>query len=81
MSKIVIDPDLHRRLHGLNETVAIEDEEGKTLGRFVPEEDYHRMLYAYLIKTCPVSEEQIQRIRAEKGGRSLQEILVDLETA
>lgn len=74
MSTIVLDADLKKRLRSLSETINLQDESGTLLGRFVPEADYHQMLYALLNKTCPYTEEELDRIAASPGGRTTDQI-------
>ena len=47
------------------------DEAGRTLGRFLPERTYSKLLYDL---EPQISEEEIQRRLAEPGGSSLEEI-------
>jgi hypothetical protein len=78
MSKYVLDPDLRAKLNGLNEQIEFCDESGKTLGRFVPEEEYRRMQYALAEALCPYSQEELERMRQEKGGRPLADLWKEL---
>jgi hypothetical protein len=48
------------------------DEQGKTLGHFVPVETYRKMLHAWL--KAQVSDAEIEQLRQQTGGRTLQEI-------
>ena len=73
MSKYVLDPDLRAKLNGLNEEIEFCDEAGKTLGRFVPEEEYRRLFYAALAKECPYSAAELERMHHQKGGKSLRQ--------
>lgn len=73
MSKITLDADLRSKLNGLNEQMEICDESGQTLGQFLPEAIYKKLLYAAVKAACPHSEEELERRRHESGGRSLQE--------
>ena len=72
MSKIVLDADLRAKLNGLNEQVEFCDGTGATLGRFVPEAEYRRLLYACL--KDQISDEELVRLRNQPGGRPLKEI-------
>jgi hypothetical protein len=49
------------------------------VGFFLPAEQHHRLLYAWA--RAQVTDEEIQSAKAEKGGRTLKEILADLEQA
>jgi hypothetical protein len=71
MSAIVLDDQLRARLNGLNETLEVQEPNGTTVGRFVPEELYKKLVYALL--NPPYSEAEVARRRAEPGGRALTE--------
>ena len=45
MGTVILDEALRARLNGMNETLEVRDERGKLVGRFVPEEEYMRLLY------------------------------------
>lgn len=77
MTTIVIEQVLREKLQDLNHEVEIRDEAGKTVGRFLPEGDYMKLLYdrAKLM----FDEASIETARQQTGGRSLAEILRDLE--
>jgi hypothetical protein len=57
------------------------DEAGHTLGRFVPENLYKKMLYTAVTAACPYTEEELEQFRQEKGGRTLAEIWKSLGQA
>lgn len=71
MSQLTLDDALRTRLHGLNEQVEVLDERGRTVGRFVPEELYRKLLYAAAEAACPHSPEELERRRQETGGKPL----------
>lgn len=74
MSRIVIPKDvLNATLHGLRHEVEFVDESGKVLGYFQPGK-WERVFDPPL-----PSEEELDRISNEPGGRSLAEIMRDLE--
>lgn len=73
MSKVVLDPELKARLNGLNEQLEICDADGRTLGRFLPEEAYHKLVYAAAEAACPHDKEELERRRRETGGMTLAE--------
>lgn len=73
MSKpIILDDELRTKLNGLNETVELCDPAGKTIGQFVPQDEYVRLLYAWA--QAQVSEEELDRASRQPGGRKLTEI-------
>jgi hypothetical protein len=71
MSQIVIDAAILQRLQQVQTTVELVDPAGKVVGHFVPATSPPEEPY--------ISEEELQRREAEGGGRSLAEILADLE--
>jgi hypothetical protein len=81
MRKVIVDPALKVKLHGLNEQVELCDENGQTLGHFLPLQTYHKLVYAAVAAACPFSEEELQRRERETGARSLAEIWKRLEKA
>jgi hypothetical protein len=72
MQKIVVDPALRAKLHNLAEHVELCDESGQTLGHFLPAADYKNLQCVSI--DFPFTEEEIERRRHEKGGRTLAEI-------
>ncbi|HWE35005.1 MAG TPA: hypothetical protein VG406_00420, partial [Isosphaeraceae bacterium] len=52
--------------------VELRDESGRTLGHFLPEEDYRRLLLASA--EAHLTDEALERARCEPGGRTLAEI-------
>lgn len=77
MSKVILDDTLRGKLNGLNEPLEICDETGRTVGQFLPQHVYQKLLYASVV--TPYSEEEMERRRREKGGRPLSEIWKRLE--
>ncbi len=73
MNQITLDDELKAELNGLTRTVEVRDTDGKTLGQFVPQDEYMRLLYAWA--KAEVSEEEPDRVSRETGGRPLSEIL------
>ncbi len=45
MSKLTLDPKLRAKLNGLNEQIEICDETGKTVGHYLPDDVYQRLLF------------------------------------
>ena len=74
MSAVILGPELREKLNGLNEELEFRDETGELLGHFVPPDRYRTLLYAWVESTCPYSPEDLERMRNEKGGRTLSEI-------
>ena len=73
MSKIILDANMQARLNGLNQHLELCDPDGRTVGHFLPEEVYRKLLYAAIETACPHSAEERERRRRETGGRSLME--------
>ena len=44
MSAILLDDDLKAKLNGLNQHIELRDASGKTVARFVPEDEYQAIL-------------------------------------
>jgi hypothetical protein len=72
MTRLVLDHDTLTRLGPLDKPLEICDESGHILGFFRPldSKDLQPL----------ISREEIERRRNEKGGRTLPEILRDLES-
>ncbi len=75
MTRLILNHDLLSRLGPLDKPLEICDETGHTLGFFkpLPDREQYRNLEPL------ISEEEMERRRHEDGGRTLQEILRDLE--
>jgi hypothetical protein len=71
MPAIVLDDQLRAQLNGLNETLEVREPNGTTVGRFVPEELYKKLVCALLHP--PYSEAEMARRRSEPGARPLAE--------
>jgi hypothetical protein len=72
MTQVTIDESLKQKLGGLHASVELRSEDGRILGRFLPEEEYREILYGSV--EIPYSDEEIARLRAERGGCTLEEI-------
>jgi hypothetical protein len=72
MTQIQVDESLKQKLGGLEESVELCGADGRILGRFLPEKEYREILYGSV--EIPYSDEEIARRRAERGGRTLEEI-------
>jgi hypothetical protein len=79
MIRIQLDQTWRERLLGLDKTIEFCDETGKVLGQFVPSEDVR--LQSARQRLLAITDEELDRIRDEESGRSLDEILRDLEKA
>src|SRR5437588_4912272 len=75
MSHIVLEQPILAKLMAMGESVEIRDEAGNLRGYFSPTID--RELYDGL--EPEISEEELQRREQRTGGRTLAEILHDLE--
>jgi hypothetical protein len=75
MTRVVLDKETLAKLHDLKERIEICDEEGITRGYANPVGD--KSLYEQV--QVPFTEEELERFENEPGGRSLAEILADLE--
>jgi hypothetical protein len=72
MSRVIIDDALGSKLSTYAKTVELCDQSGRLLGHFVPisrEETISRPEDG-----CPDSEEELQAMRKQPGGRPLAEI-------
>ena len=62
MTHVQFDPALQQKLGGVSEPLALCDRSGNVLGRYIPEAEYKKMLYASF--KIPHSDEEIARLRA-----------------
>lgn len=75
MSKIVVDQSLREKLLGMREALELCDESGQLIGHFWPVPDHA----LYEGEECPLSDEELARRAQERSGRTLAEIMADLE--
>jgi hypothetical protein len=75
MDKLTIDPSTGMKLTGLQHSVELCDASGQILGWFQPAVTPEK----YECLEPPFSEEELRNADQEPGGRSLKEILTDLE--
>jgi hypothetical protein len=75
MTRVILDRATLDKLNGLKQPAELCDEAGRTVGYFRPAVD--RSLYDRV--QIPIGEEELQRRERELGGRTLAEILADLE--
>jgi hypothetical protein len=64
MATVILDDVLRERLNGMNEQLEVRDETGKLIGRFVPEEQYLRMIYDW-------AKAEFAREEAEEAARGI----------
>ena len=72
MTRIMLDAGTVAQLHNLNEVLEVCDESGKTRGFFHPTGSGQQ-------NRSPFSREQLEEFRKQKTGRSLAQIIRDLE--
>lgn len=75
MQKITLDHAILSKFSAIKECAEVCDETGRVLGYFSPAVDRSE----YDNVEIPFTEEQLQQFEQEPGGRSLAEILADLE--
>ena len=75
MTALTLDQATLAKFDNLKERAEIRDESGRTVGYFIPVAE--RALYQSV--KVPITEEELDRFEQEPGGRSLAEILADLE--
>ncbi len=56
MGKITLDPVLRAKLNGLNEEMEVRIENDETVGMFLPQSEYNRLMLASM--EIPFSEEE-----------------------
>lgn len=76
MDKLTVDPTTGAKLGGLHSAVELCDASGQVLGWFQPTMTPEK--YADL--DVPFTEEEPAAASKEEGGRTLDEILADLES-
>jgi hypothetical protein len=69
---VTVDADTRRKLRDLAEAMQFTDESGRVLGHYTPVQNDPR-------RRPQISEEEIQQRLAQGGGRTLAEIMADLE--
>ncbi len=75
MTKVVLDQAMLGKLHHFKEHLEVCDESGRTVGYVRPATDH--ALYASV--KVPFTEEELDHFEREPGGRTLTEIMADLE--
>jgi hypothetical protein len=77
MTTVVVDKELRNKLKDLEHPVEFCDEAGKTVGRFLPEAEYKKILYD--LAGHMFTDDELDAAEKETGGRPLAEILAQLE--
>ena len=72
MTRILVDANLASQLKASSQSVELCDPSGVPFGQFVPAKKKPKI-------ELPFTEEEIQASENQPGGRSLAEILADLE--
>ena len=75
MTRITLDPAALANLDRLTEPVEVCDTSGRVVGYFHPAADER----LYRSVQVPFTDEELDRFEQEPGGRSLAEIISDLE--
>lgn len=75
MKPVMLDDELRAKLNGMNEVLPVCEANGKTVGRFVPEDVYQRHLYQLAVQAVSASE--LDTAAGEAIGRKLSEICHD----
>jgi len=76
MTKVTVDSELWGKLENLQGPAELCDPSGRTLAYFYP------LIPSPSGETglkSPISDEELEQRRQQRGGRSLEEILADLE--
>jgi hypothetical protein len=71
MSTITLDAAFRSKLNGLNEQLELCDENGMTVGHFLPADIYHNFIYRLAESQCPYTPDQLQAMQQETGGQPL----------
>lgn len=78
MVKMILDSSLRAKFRDVAEA-ELCDETGHTVGRFLSEEAYRRLVYDWA--NAQVTDQELQQGMREPGGRPLSAILSDLKQA
>lgn len=76
MNKITVDPTLYSKLNGLNCQLQLCDASGKTLGFFVPFDEYEKLIMEWVKGKYP--PEELERIAQEPEESTTAEVLARL---
>ena len=77
MTKVILDDSLLAKLQSGDEPLELCTASGETVGHFLPQEVYERMLYDWA--NAQVTDEELQRRLEQPGGRTLGDIWSRLE--
>ena len=77
MTTVIVDKELREKLKDLNHEVVFCDDTGRTIGRFLPEADYMKILYERARNM--ITDEELDEAEKEPGGKPLAEIMARLE--
>jgi hypothetical protein len=76
MNEVIVDAALRARLNNLDDLLIIRDESGRVLGYFHPTVEPASFEEGAI--RSPYSDEEIERLRTQRTGRPLAEILDEL---
>ena len=68
MNRVTVDHSASSQLDGVRQPVQVFDENGKLLGHFVPTSSLDPTA------SCPFTDDELNKMRNESGGRPLNEI-------
>jgi hypothetical protein len=80
VNKVILDPSLRAKLNSLNEQLELCDEDGHTLGFFLPPDLHHELLHAWA--KSQFTDEEIAQARREikaEGGLTTSQAVTYLE--
>ena len=75
MPVVVLDPSTAKQFEDFPERTVLSNSTGRLLGVYLPIESSQR----HGLIRSPYSDEELDAIEAEPGGRTLAEIMADLE--
>ena len=76
MQKVVLDASTRAKLHDLAESLEVVDESGRVLGHFLPLD--RSAVAGDASRKTAHTDEEIEHLRKQKGGRPLADIWKDL---
>lgn len=82
MSRVTLDADLKAKFDGMREQTELCGPDGRTMGRYLPEAVYQKLLYQIAEAQCPpLTAEEMERRRNPTGFKTLAEILAKMEAS